>query len=753
MTGFPPRPVLRRDLHAECLPLGLILLGERRRHVLPGRAFSAVARQMDGARDADGIAAAAAAEVSLPEAWYALDALLAGGHLVDTAPAIERAEAAWWDGRSVEPRRATEALAALRVRVDSLGPDPAPVRRALSGMGIGTGSGIGDGEPDIRVVLTDDYLRGELGRINAERLRDGRPWVPVRPVGATVWIGPVFRPGMSACWACLAERIALNRQVEQFVLRRRGRTAPLFAAPPSLPATEQAAADLLATAIADWGAAGGSRLDDTLVTFDFSTLATRRHAVIRRPQCEACGDPARFGTAKPVILGSVPALTTADGGHRSVSAEETLARLAHHISPITGVVTWLENYVGHTEDLIYSYTAGHNFVIGHDTLRWLLEGLRNRTGGKGITDVQARVSAVGEAIERYSGVHRGGEPAVRASRLDLGEDAVSLERCLNFSDAQYRGRTTTDDASSILHRVPNRFDPTLVVDWTPLWSMTEERFRYLPSAYCWYAHPESRRHFFCAGESNGCASGATLEEAILQGFCELVERDAVAIWWYNRIGRPGVDLASFASPYLDRLSAHYRSLHRDLWVLDLTTDLGIPTFAALSRRTDRAVEDIVFGFGAHPDPDVALLRAVTELNQFLPAVARSDADGRTVYAWPEDDAIRWWRSATAARETWLLPDRALPARRRGDFSYEPRTDVADAVRDCVALCRRHGLEMLVQDQTRPDIGLHVARVVVPDLRHFWRRLGPGRLYDVPVRLGWLERPTPEAALNPIPVFI
>ena len=63
------------------------------------------------------------------------------------------------------------------------------------------------------------------------------------------------------------------------------------------------------------------------------------------------------------------------------------------------------------------------------------------------------------------------------------------------------------------------------------------------------------------------------------------------------------------------------------------------------------------------------------------------------------------------------------------------------------------MEMLVLDQTRPDIGLPVAKVFVPGLRHFWARFAPGRLYDVPVQLGWLSEPTPESALNPVPMFL
>jgi ribosomal protein S12 methylthiotransferase accessory factor len=71
---------------------------------------------------------------------------------------------------------------------------------------------------------------------------------------------------------------------------------------------------------------------------------------------------------------------------------------------------------------------------------------------------------------------------------------------------------------------------------------------------------------------------------------------------------------------------------------------------------------------------------------------------------------------------------------------------------CLDATRRLGLDVLVLDQSRPDIDLSVTRVVVPGFRHFWRRLGPGRLYDVPVRLGWVPAPTAEADLNPTSIF-
>jgi ribosomal protein S12 methylthiotransferase accessory factor len=65
------------------------------------------------------------------------------------------------------------------------------------------------------------------------------------------------------------------------------------------------------------------------------------------------------------------------------------------------------------------------------------------------------------------------------------------------------------------------------------------------------------------------------------------------------------------------------------------------------------------------------------------------------------------------------------------------------------LAKREGLDFLVLNQTRPDIDVPVVRVVVPGLRHFYRRFAAGRLYDVPVKLGLRDRPLSEDDLNPL----
>jgi ribosomal protein S12 methylthiotransferase accessory factor len=273
----------------------------------------------------------------------------------------------------------------------------------------------------------------------------------------------------------------------------------------------------------------------------------------------------------------------------------------------------------------------------------------------------------------------------------------------------------------------------------------------LPAAFCYFGYPLPPDHQFCRSDSNGCAAGNTREEAILQGLLELVERDSVGLWWYNRICRPRVDLASFDEPYFRTLTDYYRSQDRDIWVLDLTSDLGIPSFAALSCRTPEG-KDIVFGYGAHLDPAIGVLRAVTEMNQMFSAVLTPHADKCADKGPLDRDLRRWFQTATLKNQPYLAPREGAAPRGRADFARLWTDDLREDVLLCVDVVRRHGLEVLVVDQTQPDIELNVVKVVVPGLRHFWPRFAPGRLYDIPVKLGWLPSPLREDQFNPIPMF-
>jgi ribosomal protein S12 methylthiotransferase accessory factor len=621
-------------------------------------------------------------------------------------------------------------------------------------------AGIKVGHPaTFTVVLTDDYLRPDLHDINREFLASGRPWMMVKPGGFVPWIGPIFRPGLTGCWGCLMQRLSANRQMERYVLGNSNVPGPLVTSRASLPSTTDAAIFLAAVEIERFLMLGpGSDLTGRLLSLDLLNRESREHVLVRRPQCAMCGEelPRPKRPPQSLVLSRHVVGYRSDGGLRTMSPRETFARLKHHVSPILGAVTDLRPAIGkYDPDLTPAFVAGQNFSMGVESVVFLRESLRSLSGGKGTTQLDAKVGALCEALERYSGLWTGEEYSIGGSFEALQPEAIHPNICMGFSDRQYQEREAWNRAQaqpvSRCVVVPLEFDPAALVDWSPAWSLTHNRYRLLPSAYCYHGHPDFAARWSIP-DSNGCAAGNRLEEAILQGFMELVERDAVALWWYNRVRRPGVDLDSFDIPYVRAIQRHYESIGRSLWVLDLTSDLGITTFACISARKSGPAQDVLLGFGAHFDPRVALHRAITEVNQFLPTVSKARADGSTIYLFVDELARHWWRTARTEELDYLVPDPRLRAKTRQDYEDRSSDGFSEYVNRCVESAARAGLEVLVLDMTRPDIDLNVVRVIVPGLCHFWRRLGFERLRQVPVSMGWLSRPTESEEFNPYTIF-
>ncbi|MBP0017716.1 MAG: TOMM precursor leader peptide-binding protein [Cyanobacteria bacterium SBLK] len=682
---------------------------------------------------------------------YALMEMEKRGYIVENRPEQSSQLTAFCETLNIDLEAAKKRLQTIEVAIKTLGSVTA------SGL-ISTLESLHfqiSDEADITLVLTDSYLQEELERFNQQALETSHPWMLVKPVGTILWFGPIFHPGKTGCWECLAQRLRGNSPVEEFVRRRKDVTYPFYPTAHSLTSTSQTAVGMAATEVLKWVLLGNQRLEGSIVTHDTLSLETKKHIVVKRPQCPKCGrEEFRKTKPQPLILGRRKKTFTTEGGHRCALPQETFRKYQHHISPLTGVVRGLEKVSIASNDLTHTYLAKHHSIPLSDNLQALQQNLAGRSSGKGRSDMQAKVSGLCEAIERYSGIFQGDEIREKASYQKLGERGIHPNACMNFSESQYQNRQEWNAKhDGWFQKVPEPFDEEQEIDWTPVWSLSAEEFKYLPTAYCYYGYPKTKKPD-CWADSNGCAAGNTLEEAILQGFMELVERDSVALWWYNCLRKPAIALESFDEPYFQAMEAYYQTLNRELWVLDITSDLNIPTFAAISKRRDREVEDILLGYGTHFDPAIAIQRALSELNQILPSVLFANADGSTNYVPSADPlALEWWKTVTRERHPYLVPDEKISPKVATDYPEIWSDDLREDVLNCQHIIEQQGMEMLVLDQTRPDIGLKVVKVIVPGMRHFWKRLGAGRLYDVPEKMGWLEQPLRESQLNSFPMWM
>jgi ribosomal protein S12 methylthiotransferase accessory factor len=710
---------------------------------LRGAHVEAVVPLLDGNRDLVELRRALPATTDFGQVVNLLANLADVGLVTLRSAEAEPSALAYWDACGLDAEQAAAGITAARVGVVTVSVEPEPAVDALRAAGLTVAT-----DADLSVVLCRDYLADGLADIDAEHRAAGRPWLLAKPSGARIWVGPVFTPGDGPCWHCLAVRLWENRPAEAHV---RDALALGGAVPrPSVttPALTGLALNLVAMEAAKWLAGQRYPGQRAVWTLDSRDLRGHHHELRTRPECASCGDISllRRQARRPVVLGSRRTTHTSGGGHRARPPEEILAEYRHLIGPVTGVVRELRPD-GRAPAFFNSVRSGPNPALGVRSARGLRIALRAENGGKGVNALQAEVGALCEALERRSACLRGDEERIPGSFRSLAGDAVHPDTCQLFDPRQYTDRERWNAAHGGFQYVCDPFDDDEVLDWTPVWSLTGQRHRLLPTNLLYFGEPVlSGARLPVLADSNGNAAGGCLEDAVLQGMLEVVERDAVALWWYNRTQQRAVDLAAFADPWIRELLEVYAGLGRDLWVLDLTSDLGIAAMAAISREHGPK-ENIMFGFGAHLDPAVALRRALTEANQVLPLVLgdRCNSDD-----W---DAKHWWDNATVASQPYVLPDPAQPACTPEDFTYEPSHDLLDDVHTVQHRLEAAGLEVLVLDQTRPDLGLPVVKVVVPGMRSMWSRFAPGRLFEVPVELRRLAEPTPYECLNPLPMFM
>ncbi|MET9502683.1 TOMM precursor leader peptide-binding protein [Streptomyces sp. NPDC006622] len=727
----------------------VFLMTEDRVTTLGGEQVALLAPLLDGSRDLPGIVADASprlpAELAERLVTRLLDAGLLCAYPRDGADGAERA---YWSltGLDVRPADGRDGVLAA---VDLTGDGDAPLHEAVSAAGLRVAA---PGEPAaLTLALCHDYLDPRLSALDAEHRTAGRSWLPVRANGTHLWIGPFFSPGDGPCWSCLADRLRLRRRGEAYVQHLLGHSGPAAHRRAYLPSGRGAALQLALLEAGKWLAGHRDTAQDSLWRLDTRTLESSRHPVRRRPQCSGCGDPllVRDRVSAPVLLSPQPVRDTSGGGHRTRGPRETLERYDHLVDPVTGLVGEIRRDPRGPEFL----NCFHALALPP----WdpalpppaLHSPLRSPGSGKGVTELHARVSALAEALERCSGYFQGDEPRRRASYRRLGPLAVHPDSVQLFHRRQFEDREAWNRAHGPFHQVPEPFDEDAPLDWTPVWSLTEGRQRLAPTSLLYYNAPDADAGF-CRATSNGAAAGTSLEDAIVHGCLELVERDAIALWWYNRTRQPGVALDA-GDPWITRLRTVLRDMGRTVWALDLTSDLGIPVVAAVSARTGGPAEDLALGFGAHFDPRVALRRALTELTQMLPPLAGEPVGGASAFTGTDPEALRWFGHATTANQPYLLPAARRSTRPRA--SLRPPADAAAQVESLVALLRRHRLDVMVLDQTRPDVELPVAKVLIPGLRPHWAGWGPGRLFDVPVALGRLTRPKDFAQLNPLPLHL
>lgn len=364
----------------------------------------------------------------------------------------------------------------------------------------------------------------------------------------------------------------------------------------------------------------------------------------------------------------------------------------------------------------------------------------------------AAVKAIAECIERYSLTIYDPQKFIAGSWKELrGRKALDPRKFRGFSDSQLRQQ----EYSSYC------FDENVKFLWTEAVSLSSGKNYLIPAQLVYLnfhsliEEPRIRQNI-----GSGAAAGSFWEMAVYNAVCEAIERDAFMIHWLNKISPPRIDLENAPTESVRRLIGKYKKYHVDFEVLDITTDIEVPTVVTVVRDVSPG-RPVVY-VSPRADLDIAL------------ALEASLCDGLRVGFGPKNSFEEIKKISKRASDIRGLKDRRLywcdPSHRKeAEFLFAgprkkiPETNYIGAgvdvkLRRLKEVLSAHNLDVYIADVTTPlakEAGLTVVMSLLPDLyplylNEHYKYLGVKRLYEAPVHMGVFAKSKTEEEMNLIP---
>jgi ribosomal protein S12 methylthiotransferase accessory factor len=338
--------------------------------------------------------------------------------------------------------------------------------------------------------------------------------------------------------------------------------------------------------------------------------------------------------------------------------------------------------------------------------------------GVGLSLQEAFQGCIGEGIEYLSQLQTGGDVLLPSGAGDPAANLGSQAR--DFLDAF----------------LAHRLRPDAELSWHPARQLTD---RYgaealLPADLCLRRPPDRREIEPPFPLSNGSAAGTSWEVAALHGMLELIERDAAGLWWRggSRGGSipPQHEAHVMAETLLQRLRQN--ATGRRSWLLDITTDIGVPCVAAVSCSANGF--GFAFGLAARPTLKAAARSAILEMCQLELALAVVEAKCRE----SGEAALNKRDQGHRRRATMIDADRCpllQPVPERKQHLAIEATDPGTVLQLIGNRLGQFGIETFGLNLTRPQLAVPVARVIAPGLQPEPSEIITPRLADMITQTG------------------
>ena len=571
----------------------------------------------------------------------------------------------------------------------------------------------GEAAPQVVALGDRDVLRPEPAE---QALR--RAAATVHLTAQAVLVGPWGgAPGAApACGTCLAMRWQrLRSRTEREALETGLGTTVLDAGWPLLTGYTLDGVWALCRLVAD--VAGAATGLPQVSRLDLETLRVQSVPLLPEPLCPVCGNGATTGgeptAGEGPVLPLLPRPKPDRDGYRLRSPGSyglPAAALANPVCGALGAGTWSDVTSPTTAPV-----AGSVFMRGY-------AGLTDVTwSGQSNSFRSSRDLAFLEGLERYAGTHRRRlAPMLVDSYRNLAGSALDPRDCGLYPPQTYR-----DDP------LLSPFDPARPIPWVQGYSLRDDRPVLVPARLCYYSAGQACDNFVFEC-SNGCAIGSCLEEAILFGLLELIERDSFLLGWYGNVRLTEIDLASCSGRALHAMVDRAALQGYDVHVFDNRVDLAVPVVTGLAVRRGGGPGALAFAAGAGFDPEQAVESAVSEILTYIPhlpgqvrerpaELASMAEDFGLVRRLPDHAALFGLPQMARHAQSYLEPVAVTPLEEVYDGWAKTRPSSADLLDDLL-FCRdelaRAGSDVIAVDQTSPEqreLGLRTVCTIVPGL--------------------------------------
>lgn len=545
-------------------------------------------------------------------------------------------------------------------------------------------------KPDLAVgVCTAGNYEGRQSFV--KRAYDAEvPALNVEIRNDAVLIGPLTLSGRPGCGWCACERLTAALATHE--------VQELSTSPP-----DERIGQILAREVrAVIGDPDNSQLLDHTLVVDPETLDESLHKIIPLAHCAICGGAAAF----PLIAQESLSLSPEN------SPEEVLGALAGWVDSRTGVIS--ELFIEPPEiELPIIATAAPPHVIEKDgSLRRLPLGW-----GKGLTISGAVLSAVGEAIERYSASLVDPERIVWKRARDLDGEFLDPRELGLYTDEQYE----RDDFPYV------QFDADIEHPWVHGTWLSNGQPVWIPAIAVFLSIELRREQLICQGTSNGLAASTEKDDASLRAILELVERDAFMASWLTGRSADRIELDDTLDPHLRKVIEGVERLGSAVEIYSLPTSAIGTTVLCLAFGDGENYPGVTFGLGCDLEPRAALRQAILELGQTGPYLRRM-MQTELLSTPPDPTAVQEMLDHAAyyfLRERASAFDR-LRSNKHSIRLSDLKTSGTRSLQVCVEALEEARVRVAIVDVTSADVAtgpFRVMRAVSPDLQPIWYGYG------------------------------